>query len=952
MRFPAPATAILLVLLCIPPMVPADNDSTKVIVLVEQKDYAVGTSGNVTVLVFDRGIPVDPDLTPDVTILSAAPRGIPVFKYDKGLFIGNFTIKAGDVTAGTVAIEATATFGRSSDNDTVYNFDQNIATIYLAGPAGGASVSIGATRVSGSVPAPGATVTVESELTAQGSPVQPSGFGFAADFSDPDGVHHTEQFKSSTLAIGKYEGTYALPAVAYDLQLTLTASATYLNRTVSASTSLAFNQLCVVYHNVSKTPTGATFYLYAGDPSGRPVAGATFDFSYYPEGSPSNEKKAPTGTADAGGKARFALDFDAGARAIVVSGWANASGKSQRFTGTVDLSVLAPALAPPGTGFEMVFAGQDRFYTPGRSIDREYAAFNNSGPMKNQDIYTSIVAYPVVPGDPLAMTPTKLVQARPYTTDPSGRMTINFTPPSWDSTIFIYFKTATGIHPKPSGHFNNHDSNDGMLYSLTTDAVRVEQRYSGANVKVQASQYKSGAPTQVRATLGGGAPQTAFVSWIPGTFDPASPLGSTSSDWQVWSAIGSYMNGSTSGLSGSIVMPGFMPADIRYSAVVLITQKGALLPQFGSAALTPASTSSPTTESFPWTLLLLFVVVLAAVAAAAVGLALRSRRRVAAAASSGVRTTIKCPSCGTPITVLQGPEPVKVVCPNCGMTGTMPALPAAQAAGAPAQPQAAEAVGGAPPAPPLSSVAGGAAAGPAPQAALVRTVLPCPDCGTMFDVMRGPSPTKIQCPNCGKTGMLPGLSAEAMAATAPPQGAPAFQQPQQPGAMQLQMAAAAPPSTLPMQAQSAADMPVAESVTETRTIACPRCRQQFTIEKKEGPQHITCPHCGKEGTIGRQAAQPAAPSAAPAPQAHALPAPSPAPPARAVAQGRQRYAPAPAQRPAQQYPGGYSAPGAGPQAAGQLVTCPACGTRFPVSDPRRPIQVRCPSCGKVGTLRV
>jgi predicted Zn finger-like uncharacterized protein len=892
-------------------MVPADNDSMKVIVLVEQRDYSVGTGVNLTVLVFDKGIAVDPDTTPDVTILSTAPRGVAVFKYATGLFRGNFTIQAGDVAANFVAIEAKATFGKSSDNDTIYNFDSNIATIHLsAASAGGASVSIEVVQVTDSVPRPGAKLTVNSAVTAGGSPVRPSAFGFTVDYSDPDGVHHSEQFDSTTVAIGKYDGIYSLPSVAYDLQLTLTASATYLNTTVSASTALTFNQLWVVYHAISKTASGATFYLYAGDPSGQPAAGATFDFSYFPDGNPSLGKKAPAGTADAGGKARFALDFDAGARVIDISGWANASGRSQHFTGALDLSGLAPELKSSGIGFEMVFAGQDRLYTPGRSMDREYEAFNNSQPLKNQDIYTYIVAYPVTPGDPLAMTSSALVQSRPYTTDPAGRMTINFTPPSWDSMIFIYFKTATGIHPKPSGHFFNHDSNDGQLYSLTSDLIRVSQRYSGSRVQVQASLYKSGAPTQVNAALSGADALTAFVTWTPGTFDPAFPQGSPSSDWQVWSAIGSYMNGSAGGFSGNIIMPKFMPTDLRYSAVVFVTQKGGLLPQYGSARLTLASTAPPTAETFPWTLVLLVVVVLAAVGAVGAGLFVRGRRQGAAAAPSGVKTTIKCPSCGTPITVVQGAQPVQMQCPNCGMTGTMPALPSAGAPAA-APSQAAPA-----------SAAAQAAPAVQPQAAAVRMSIPCPDCGTLFEIVRGFGPTKIQCPRCGKTGTLPGLS---------------------PGAM-----AAAPPSQLPMQAQPAPDMPVQEPVAETRTIACPRCKQQFTIEKKDGPQQIRCPHCGKEGTIGRQAAPAQAPPPAPAPLE-----PSPAPPAQAAAPGPQPYAPAPAQRPSQRYAAGYPAAGPRPPpGAAQLITCPACRTSFPVSDPRRPIQVRCPNCGKVGTLRL
>jgi len=153
-----------------------------------------------------------------------------------------------------------------------------------------------------------------------------------------------------------------------------------------------------------------------------------------------------------------------------------------------------------------------------------------------------------------------------------------------------------------------------------------------------------------------------------------------------------------------------------------------------------------------------------------------------------------------------------------------------------------------------------------------------------------------------------------------------------------------------MQAQAAMDMPRPEPVVETRTIACPQCRNRFTIEKKEGPQQIRCPHCGKEGTIGKAAAPAPAPAAAP------VPAPAPAtrpyqPPAQQPMALARQPATAPP-TPAGPYGQTRAQPAAQAPAApaGRLITCPACRHRFPVSDPRRPIRIRCPACGKEGTL--
>jgi ribosomal protein S27E len=157
--------------------------------------------------------------------------------------------------------------------------------------------------------------------------------------------------------------------------------------------------------------------------------------------------------------------------------------------------------------------------------------------------------------------------------------------------------------------------------------------------------------------------------------------------------------------------------------------------------------------------------------------------------------------------------------------------------------------------------------------------------------------------------------------------------------MQAQMAAAGPAGN--MMAQPATDMPRPEPVVQTRTISCPQCRNRFTIEKKEGPQEIRCPHCGKTGVIGRAPAAPAAPAPAPA-QPAPMPQPRMMPAAQAAHQSASPYgapmrAPQPAMAPAQ-------------QAGGRLITCPQCRNRFPVSDPRRPIKIKCPACGKEGML--
>lgn len=253
------------------------------------------------------------------------------------------------------------------------------------------------------------------------------------------------------------------------------------------------------------------------------------------------------------------------------------------------------------------------------------------------------------------------------------------------------------------------------------------------------------------------------------------------------------------------------------------------------------------------------------------------------------------------------------------------------------------------------------AAGSEPQAGGTRMAITCPRCSTTFDVVRGAGRTRIKCPSCGKEGTLAGLPmpppepqpeappvpepatteapyiprVERPAPRTPP--APSYiaaapRQPAYPVAQEEFPGPAAPeppaepayPPSAPPEIPEAPALP-AEPVTPVmavprRNIACPRCKQIFSIDKVEGPQQIRCPHCGKEGTIGGRRPPAAAPPA---------PRPSPAP----IPEAPVTHIPV------------------SPAVSPKMICCPACKSPFPVAETRRPLQVRCPNCGKEGVLR-
>lgn len=93
--------------------------------------------------------------------------------------------------------------------------------------------------------------------------------------------------------------------------------------------------------------------------------------------------------------------------------------------------------------------------------------------------------------------------------------------------------------------------------------------------------------------------------------------------------------------------------------------------------------------------------------------------------------------------------------------------------------------------------------------------LKCPKCNTIFKVKRKKESFKVECPTCGAGGTI---------------GKPRIEQ-------KTLLAESVPkPKSTP-------------SEISNITIRCPKCRQTFTVEVKEKPFSVKCPHCGKEGTI-------------------------------------------------------------------------------------------------------
>lgn len=627
--------AVSLVLFgCLVPFASADEDSMKVVVLLEDKQYSVGSTGKVTVHVFDKAKHVDADNAPTVEIGVYPTRQISVSRTATGVYEGTFTLQANDLYSGYTGIDASATYGKSGANDTSYNEDSGSAMIRT-----GASVSTGLTvdcyfkAMSTSQVKPGTKLTVEAKVAHNGTPVVPSPFTLTLSYDDQQGSSHDEDLSTTNPSVGTYQAVYTVPDLSYSTSFSFDASAEYDNDDDSDSCSVSLDFFDVIYHNISKKSTEAVFDLFVADASGSPVSGAAISLSYYPDSHYSQQRNVDAGVTSSAGKARVTLTCDAGTAELNIEGKLNASGKSQDFSATITMSPgTTSAPSPSGDEFEAVFVGDYQVYARGQTINRDYVFFNNSKLWTNKDVYCYISssAYSLAS---LTLTATS-IESKTLTTDSSGKARLSVAAPSGRDTYFSAdFESATGVHPKPIGYYgSDHDSIDGLLYSEDSDSFMSSGTSApGGTVQVTVNSLKIGAPTEVKASAKGTDPPVAMLAWGPGELkDLYSPF-NIEGDWNIWTEVPSYMSKSGSAYSGSINIPSFMPKDQKYTVVVMVEGES-MLSNYGLASMKPGEGTGATAAAFPLTMIIILVVIVVVVAAAVAGVYVMRKRRAAAAA--------------------------------------------------------------------------------------------------------------------------------------------------------------------------------------------------------------------------------------------------------------------------------------------------------------------------------
>ena len=581
---------LLVVSVLIQPPVCASNDSLKVIVLVEDREFTDKDVANFSVHVFDKGVRVDPDGPPDVIADGQMwNQQIPVTRVATGVYNGTVDIATIGVEFGEVYIKANATLGKAGPDDTVYNEAEGFGMIVMRPNATtGFRVHTYLKAISDDYDRTGTNVTFGATWTYDGKPVDPNGQRYTIEYlrADTSGSEDQMVLQPTMISVGEYECDYTVPDVRVSGYVNFYAEGSYIGQENYDFYYLPVDFFSVVYHNMSRTANETRFELYIGDHLGAPVPGATVELDYMVDYQRSDDQPLISGRTNSTGVAVMTIEYPPESGRILLYGYINASGNSQYIYQDIVLSTGYRHNSKSGPIFEVDVTGGHEAPPPGQVMYRDCYAYNDSGVWANKTVYCFVLTGLYYPNDG-DRQPTR-VEEYTCTTDAQGKMTIPVTVPAWTVwELDMDFMSATGVHPGPGENGSDHDSLDGLNYSSQGTSMSFEAPSPAfcATLDIHRGELVPGAPTSVWLNASAKYLPVGEMTWDFGD----SP---EMADWQVLVPIWRYMSLVGAKYCGTAVLPSFLPSGLNYS-IYGDVENGELGWQYDLASPVPNQTLAP-----------------------------------------------------------------------------------------------------------------------------------------------------------------------------------------------------------------------------------------------------------------------------------------------------------------------------------------------------------------------
>jgi hypothetical protein len=532
------ALAALILLTVSTPLAAAGNSALVIIPVYDERALQPGESVNLSFLTFSNGQPCSVDSMLKVTVQpsNGVERAIAVRESSVGRYDGNYTLVAADASSwGDVSLRAEATRGRTSETDMEY--DSASEYVYLTmDRLYDTGVSLGGyIREASSFPLkPGSSVVLECVILKTGAPFDPEGLQLS--IRRERGVSPTP-VDSERIAPGRYLVRYTIPAL--ESSDTFRLQATYPGLSYERYvTTFTVDFFTVQYHQVKVSGTRVDFELLVSDRAGKPVNDTRLHLTLGPATGGKPSEIEPNRT-DRNGRTKAFFDFGARTGSVAITGWANASGHFQYFSGSIAL--------PWGStqnydypNFQVktfVTGGEKR---PGGTIGLTCLALYDGVPMREQQVDCYVKTQEVLPAGSsdigyyssiYSAARTLSVEGFRKTTDAEGQFTMNLTFPALNSSYTrLVFRTPTGPSVQDS---STPLTFDGLSYSQDEVSFSAYAEPQALNyTEAKFSDARPGSALTVRATPFARDTVAVRASWAVST-----NITGSSAPWQSWSTM-------------------------------------------------------------------------------------------------------------------------------------------------------------------------------------------------------------------------------------------------------------------------------------------------------------------------------------------------------------------------------------------------------------------------------
>jgi len=531
--------ALLLLSMLFVPAAEGQNDSLRVIITMPKAYYNVSEVAEITVHVYDKGVPADADYVN----LSIEDVDVNVTRIGTGLYTYNYTVTADD-DYQYIWVDVI----RGTDDD------YDIAYIYLYGEYYAPwelDVSVELDDPLDRWVGPGDAINFTVTVEYNGTPVDADILRVSVDNA---GLNYTH------VGLGAYAGSYVVPEeYAEGKERFIRAHAYAGNFSGGGDADFTVLFFSAYYHEHALTPYFADFDVYVTDDLGWPLEGAYVQLEYENDENYTTPRVEVSGFTDMEGKTRFNISYEEDYY-IMLEGLVTYHGVTQNIMGGINLgSQEEPTLPDPRQeGFDVIWdylADMDNL-----TEVRNFIAYYDGIPLADYEILYYIT-------DGYSDAPSEVIANGTVPTDADGKFNLTF-----DHSFSLNVAMFEASVPL-SGTESDWDADDGTYYAEDMVVVYGNELYLNAvdtfdwdpvNVSIETGDAWLGAWNTVNVTFEG-RPDGAYryCYWLVGDYGDITVYHEGWTYWDTWGGVDNSIElwGEGGHLTGRFQLPSVIPVD-------------------------------------------------------------------------------------------------------------------------------------------------------------------------------------------------------------------------------------------------------------------------------------------------------------------------------------------------------------------------------------------------------